>query len=212
MTIAFNWCSIGGHDLTLSFNVSLMTHSTRASLLQRIKSTQDANAWFQFAELYTPLVHRWVKDLGFHDSESNDIVQEVFVALLGKLSSFRYDPQKTFRGWLRTVTINKCKDKARKGNRKSEPQFLDRIEKAAIDETSLLTEQEYRDYLSSAALKLMKKHFSQTTWQACWEHVANGKPAPQVAQDLGISTNAVYLARGRVLKRLREELDGLWED
>lgn len=80
-----------------------------------------------------------------------------------------------------------------------------------LNDTDLLTQQEYRDHLANSALLLMKKHFSETSWQACWEHVANGRPASEVATELGISVNAVYLARGRVLRRLKQELAGLWE-
>lgn len=70
---------------------------------------------------------------------------------------------------------------------------------------------EYQRYLSHSALRLMKDYFSETTWQACWRSVVQQQAARQIAQDLGLSVNAVYLARGRVLKRLRDELHGLWE-
>lgn len=185
--------------------------TTRVSLLQRMRSKNDSGAWSSFVHIYTPLVSRWVTDLGIGEKERNDVVQEVFMVLLSKISTFRYDSGKSFRGWLRTVTINKSRDFLRKRNRASEPRFLEHIEAVVDDETQLLTEKEYREYVARAALELMKKNFSETTWRACWLHVAEGKTAPQVAEELGVSTNAVYLARGRVLNRLRHELDGFWE-
>lgn len=188
-----------------------MPKTTRVSLLQQLCSKQDSVAWSRFVELYTPLVYRWVADLGIRDSERNDVVQDVFVVLLGKISTFHYDDSKSFRGWLRTITINKSRDLLRKQKRLSEPTFVSQIELAEQSDVDLLTQKEYRDHLAEAALKLMRKHFSKTTWQACWEHVANGRPAQDVANELGISVNAVYLARGRVLQRLRHELNGLWE-
>ena len=188
-----------------------MTKTTRVSLLQQLRSKQDSRAWSKFVQLYTPLIYQWVSDLRVAKPERNDVVQEVFVVLLGKLSTFQYDASRSFRGWLRTVTINKCRDFLRKKNRLTEPTFLAHLDLAEANDTDLLTQQEYRDHLANSALLLMKKHFSKTSWQACWEHVANGRPASEVATELGISVNAVYLARGRVLRRLKQELAGLWE-
>lgn len=189
-----------------------MNQTTQISLLHRLRSQHDTAAWSKFVELYTPLVHRWISDLGVRGHECNDVVQEVFIALLGRISTFQYDAKKSFRGWLRTVTLNKTRDLLRKQKRAYEPVLRERLEIAQRDEAALLTEQEYREHVAASALKLMQQHFSKTTWQACWAHVAEGRAAPEVAQELGISVNAVYLARGRVLRRLREELTGLWED
>ena len=72
-------------------------------------------------------------------------------------------------------------------------------------------EAEYRQQLVARALALMRAEFQEATWQACWEFVACDRPAADVAEHLGISENAVYLAKGRVLRRLRQELTGLLE-
>jgi RNA polymerase sigma-70 factor (ECF subfamily) len=188
-----------------------MSHSTRVSLLQQLRSKQDSAAWSKFVHLYTPLVYQWVADLGIRDPERNDVVQDVFIVLLGRISTFQYDAAKSFRGWLRTITINKSRDMLRKKKRLNEPKFFAQLDQAESNDTDLLTQQEYRDHLAKAALNLMQTHFSPTTWQACWEHVAKGRPAKEVAEQLGMTTNAVYLARGRVLQRLKQELNGLWE-
>lgn len=188
-----------------------MPKTTRASLLQQLRNRQDSSAWSKFVQLYTPLVYQWVTDLGIRESQRNDVVQDVFLVLLGKISTFQYDPSQSFRGWLRTVTINKSRDALRRMNRATEPKFFAQLEIAESNDIELLTQQEYRDHLANAALKLMRTHFSPSTWQACWEHVAKGRPAKEVAQELGMSVNAVYLARGRVLQRLKQELVGLWE-
>lgn len=185
--------------------------TTRASLLYQLRCKTDSMAWSRFVQIYTPLVSQWVKSLGIQSADRDDIVQQVFVALLGKISEFRYDPNRSFRAWLRRITINKCKDFLRLKKRNVEPAFLDRIELAESGDQDLLTEQEYRSSLLRSAMHVMKSCFSETTWKACWYHVAEQRPAREVANELGISENAVYLARGRVLKRLRQELDGLLE-
>jgi RNA polymerase sigma-70 factor (ECF subfamily) len=77
------------------------------------------------------------------------------------------------------------------------------------DPSEEIAEAEYRSYLVDRALQLMKTDFEPTTWQACWSYVAEGRPATEVASELGISVNAVHLAKARVLRRLRRELEGL---
>jgi len=93
----------------------------------------------------------------------------------------------------------------------SEPEVVSTLEVVLEDPLQLFTEEEYRQFVSSAALELMKDVFSDATWRACWLSVVEGRKAADIAQKLGISENAVYLSRGRVLKRLRAELAGLWD-
>jgi len=191
--------------------ILIMNSTTNLSLLLKLRSKTEAAAWSQFVKLYAPLVHRWVGAIGIQEPDRSDVAQDVFMVLLGKMSTFQYDPQKSFRGWLRTITLNKCRDLLRVRRSKTEAVVLERIERATQDDSEIMTETEYRNHLSNSALKLMREHFSETTWRACWAHVAEGRPAKEIATELGITENAVYLARARVLKRLRAELDGLWE-
>lgn len=185
--------------------------TTHSSLLVRLRTREDAAAWSRFVRIYTPLVHHWIVRLGVEQNHANDLVQEVFVTLLGKVSWIAVNRPTSFRAWLRTVTVNKCRDFFRHQNRKVEPKLLQEIEVAGCDTNQILTDEEYQAFVARAAMKLMKDAFSESTWKACWEHVANGRSAKEVAAELGISENAVYLARGRVLTRLRQELEGLWE-
>ena len=191
--------------------------TTSVSLLNQLRSPSNGSAWSRFVELYTPLVFHWVGQLGLQGSDRADDVQDVFLVLLGKVSSFQYDPQRSFRAWLRTITLNKTRDFLRRAQRQPlqlaedqvESQITRQIDQAEQDETHLLTETEYNRFLSQAALRLMRTQFSEQTWRACWEHVAEGRTAKEVAAELGMSENAVYLARGRVLRRLRDELHEL---
>ncbi len=188
-----------------------MMDSTNVSLLLKLRSKSDSVAWSQFVKLYAPLVQRWIGAIGIEEPDRSDVAQDVFIVLLGKMSTFQYNPQQSFRGWLRTVSLNKCRDLLRSRRRHVEPILLERIEQASRDDSEIFSQEEYRNYLASAALKLMRQHFSETTWRACWEHVAEGRSAKEIAAELGITENAVYLARARILKRLRSELEGLWE-
>jgi RNA polymerase sigma-70 factor, ECF subfamily len=79
------------------------------------------------------------------------------------------------------------------------------------DHAELFSESEYRRGLARRALEVMQANFEPTTWRSCWELVVCGKSAAEVSRQLGLSINAVYVAKCRVLRRLREELEGLWE-
>lgn len=162
-------------------------------------------------QLYAPLLHRWIAKLGLAEPDRSEVVQEVFIVLLGKMPTFQYDHQQSFRGWMRTITLNKCRDLLRTHRRLTEPLLMERIECASREDSDFLTQSEYSQSLAARALTLMKQHFSDTTWRACWLSVAEELPAKEIAANLGITENAVYLARARVLKRLRVELEGLWE-
>lgn len=181
-------------------------YTTSASLLQRLRALTQGDDWERFVRLYTPLLHRWARRLGLQDQDAADLVQDVLVVLVRKLPEFRYDRRRSFRSWMFTVLKNKWQDR-----RPTNESFalLETDEPEAPAEADSIEEREYRQYVLNRALQLMKAQFAPSTWQACWETVVKGRPAADVASELGITTNAVYLAKARVLAKLRQELDGL---
>lgn len=183
-------------------------NSTPASLLERLRCTGDESAWSRFVELYTPLLCYWGRRAGLQEPDVADLVQDVFQVLVRKLPEFEYDPRRTFRGWLRTILLNQWRDGIRR--RVEQPLVNGEVVADSANPDELI-EREYRDYLVSRALHIMKTDFQPATWQACWEHVVRGRAVAEVAAELGISVKAVYLAKARVLRRLRQELDGMWE-
>jgi RNA polymerase sigma-70 factor (ECF subfamily) len=182
-------------------------HTTPVSLLERLRDPM-ADAWEQFVQLYTPLLYAWAARAGLQEADAADLVQEVMLLLLAKLPEFRYDPAQSFRAWLRTVTLNKLRELARRG---SLPLTHDgsAADLAGPDHLEAFWESEYRQHLVGQALRLMQTEFRPTTWQACWEHLANGRPAAEVGAELGLSAGAVRAATFRVLTRLRQRLAGL---
>ena len=181
-------------------------NSTAVSLLQRLRQQPAAADWDRLVRLYTPLLLYWARRLGLREEDAADLVQEVLIVLVKKLPEFEYEPGKSFRGWMRTVLMNKWRDRPRR----AEPEP---IENSKVHppgpEDDPLEEQEYRLFVMGQALRIMTSDFEPTTWQACWETVVAGRPAADVAAELGITPNAVYLAKARVLSRLRQDLDGL---
>ena len=187
--------------------------TTDASLLERLKLPVDQRAWSRFVDLYTPLIYSWGRQVGLQESDAADLVQEVFALLVQKMPDFAYDHHKSFRSWLRTVTLNKWRDRCRRlAVRPHELTGKQPPELAESQGEGSFSEVEYRQQLVARALELMQAEFQPTTWKACWEFVVAGRPAAEVARQLGISENAVHLAKGRVLRRLRKELEGLLDD
>ncbi len=185
------------------------TVTTPFSLLQRLRQPAPQDAWKRFVDLYTPLLCYWARRLGLKDQDAADLVQEVFAVLVVKLPEFTYDPSKSFRSWLRTVTHNKWREKHRRASL-SVGAFADGQDEPAVpDPAEAFWEGEYQQHLTTRALELMQADFKPATWKACWEVVANDRPAAEVAAELGLTVGAVHAARFRVLARLRQELQGL---
>jgi RNA polymerase sigma-70 factor (ECF subfamily) len=187
---------------------------TPVSLLERLRATHAEEDWCRFVRLYTPLLLYWARRLCRAPDDPADLVQEVFAKLATELPRFRYDPQRRFRGWLHTILLNRWRDEERRRRRlklqTSAPEVLDQLE--TPDSGDDWTEEQYRAYLVGRALEVMRAEFAPRDWQSFWEVAVNGRKADEVAQQLGITRNQVYLARSRIRHRLKCELAGLLED
>lgn len=188
-----------------------MAHTTSLTLLERLQSPGDEDAWARFARLYTPLLYYWCRRAGLHEQDAADLVQEVFVLLVRKLPEFRYDRERSFRNWLRTVTLNKWRESQRRRAAQPVPAGENLEEIAAGTDAWRLDESEYRRQLVASALPIIEHEFSPREWQAFLQHVVEGDPAAAVASRLGIRVGTVYAAKSHVLSRLRLELQGFLE-
>lgn len=189
---------------------------TSASLLDRVKQQHDSASWQCLVDLYSPLIHGWLKRQGVLEQDVNDLVQEVFVVVVRRLPEFQRGAQVgSFRCWLRTITVNCLRDFWRK--KKSQPKatgdsnFLEMLH--ALDDPnsglSRLWDQEHDQYVTRHLLALIRPKFEAKTWEAFERTAIQGHSADEVAADLGISVNAVFIAKSRVLSRLRQEAAGL---
>lgn len=190
-------------------------HSTSLSLIQRLADADGQHPdWERFDSLYRPLLVYWAERyLSMQRPVAEELAQDVLVALIDKLPQFSPNMGNGFRAWLRTVTLNKGRDYLRK--QKRQPRHLDSglaKQLPGEDEIEFLSDQEYNFQLARHALQRMKDEFQEATWKACWLLVVEGVPGEEVASQLGISRNAVYLSKARVLRRLRQELQGLMAD
>ena len=186
-------------------------NTTSFTLLDRLARGTDQEAWGRFVELYTPLLLNWCQRIGLSDADAADLMQTVFVTLYEKLPEFQYDATRSFRGWLKTVLMNSWRNQARK-QRRGTPGAQGSLDPDSIPDTDprlQLDEAEYRSHLVRRALTLMHESFEPSTVKACWEFVVHDRPAQEVAEELGLTVNAVYLAKSRVLRHLRQELQWL---
>jgi RNA polymerase sigma-70 factor (ECF subfamily) len=184
-------------------------NSTSSSLLEQLRQPDATEAWDRFVQLYTPLLYHWARGAGLRREDAADLVQEVLVLLVRKMPEFQYDRRKSFRAWLRTITLNKWREKRRRT-----PSALaagaDALEElAAPDEMAAFEEAEYRRVLVQQALRVLREEFPDRTWQAFWRYAVEGQDAAVVAEALGLRVASVYAARSRVVARLRQNLEGL---
>lgn len=184
-------------------------NTTSISLLNRVRESTDQEAWDRFVDLYTPMIYRWALGIGLPKSEASDLVQDIFLTLSQKLPSFQYDESKNFRSWLKTVTSNRAKDFLRRRACQAVEGGSLATKVLSPDNVEFLADQEYNQHLTARIAEFMKSEFEEKTWQACWRTLVQGESVEEVSQSLEMTPNAVYVARSKVLRRLRVELDGL---
>lgn len=193
-------------------NDSTQSKVTSASLLSRARSS-DAAAWEKLVQLYSPLVYHWCRQLGVRSHDAADIMQDVFQSVFLSLKDFDRAKTGAFRAWLWTITRNKIRNRLRRAPPDAEggSHAQERWKNLPVPEQEpetcdSSTTGETRYSLLYRALGLIRGDFKETTWKAFERMVVDQQPASEVAKELGISTDAAYKARDRVLRRLNEEL------
>ncbi len=191
---------------------SVAGSSLATSLLVRLKE-QDPLAWRRLTALYGPEVYRWGRRAGLRAEDAEDVGQEVFRSVAAKLADFRREnPGDSFRGWLWTITRNKIRDHWRASAGRDEAvggsAFHDRLGQVPAEPEDS-SGSGTSGGLVHRALELVRSDFEERTWQAFWRDAVEGRAAAEVADELGIKPNAVYIAKSRVLSRLRAELGDL---
>ncbi len=189
--------------------------TTSNSLLYKLSQPEFGSSWNRFVELYTPMLFYWSLRTGLSEADAEDLVQDVLLVVFAKVRSFDRRRDGSFRKWLQVVTLNKARERFRRRSLsiiRSDGEFdplSDVADRSTIDE---FWEVEYRGQLVHRAMQIMQSEFEPKTWRACWEHVVQERPAKEVAEELGLTTNQVWVYSSRVLKRLKDELNDLIED
>jgi len=205
------WCHRPTPDCERRPSLS-QERSTSLTLLERVRG-RDEEAWRRLLHLYAPLVVYWCNHAGVQGQDADDLLQDVFQAVVKNLETFRREQAgDTFRGWLRGITRNKIRDYYR--GRANEPAAQGgtdahlRLQQVAEPELPEDTEDDL-SALYRRALDLVRSEFEDKTWQAFWRTAVDNQAAADVATELDMTPAAVRKAKSRVLHRLRQEVGDL---
>jgi RNA polymerase sigma-70 factor (ECF subfamily) len=187
-------------------------NTTSLSLLDRLKHAKpDALEWRRLRDIYLPMIRHWLSRLPNLHHEVDDLTQEVLVVLFRELPSFERRRDGSFRAWLRQITVNRmhafCKTRRKQPLAMGGPE-TDQLLAQLADPTSDLArqwDQDHDKHVFQKLLAIVEGDFEPSTWQAFTRFAVEGRPAAQVAGELGVTESAVVQAKFRILKRLREE-------
>jgi RNA polymerase sigma factor (sigma-70 family) len=191
--------------------------ATRRSLIVRLRDPADTTAWDVFVALYGPLIYRLARRRGLQDADAHDLCQEVFRAVAGAVD--RWDPDRgSFRAWLsriaRNLLINMLtRGPARlRGSGSTSVQELLEARPADDPSATALFQAEYERRLFRWAADEVRGSVAPATWEAFWRTAVGGRSPGEVAGELGLSIGSVYVARSRVLARLRRQIEQLGDE
>jgi RNA polymerase sigma factor (sigma-70 family) len=185
---------------------------TSPTLLSRLRADPlDQDAWGRFDKRYRPRIYAWCQELGLQEADALDVTQEVHLKLVHSLRSFAYDPARSFRGWLRTLTHHAWSDfldsRRRAVQGSGDSAVLDRLKTVeAGNGLAMHLEQEFDLELLEKAEELVQKQVEPTTWEAYRLLSKEGASGPVAAALLGLEVAAVYVYKNRVRKKIQEAL------
>lgn len=184
---------------------------TPVSLLERLKHKPLETDWYRLDQLYRPLIRQWLRRDPTLRHETDDLVQEVMTVLTRELVQFDRQRLGSFRSWLKTITLNRlkmfwrsCKNHPEPLNGTSSESPLSQLADPA-SELSQLWDRQHDQHVIHRLLEMVQPDFEPTTWKAFQQVMLNEHKIEEVARNLGISANAVMIAKCRVIKRLRQE-------
>ncbi len=189
---------------------------TRLSLIVRLKDHSDQAAWTAFVEVYRPVVYRLARSRGLQHADADDLAQQVLSAVARAVDRWQPDPERgRFRAWLHRIAHNlilnaltrRAPDGA-SGDERTQDLLCSQAEREGP--SSDLLRMETRREVFQWAARQVQAEFQPDTWHAFWETAVEGKDVDEVAQALGKKPGAIYAARGRVMRRLKEVVQQ-WE-
>lgn len=190
---------------------------TRASLLFAVRDPCDSTAWAAFNTLYGGPIQHWALKMGLSPNDADELSQDVLVKLLDEMPRFEYDPKKKFRGWLRRVVSTAVVDRYREHKRRpgdrgiggtAAHELLREVEDTGGFGEMLeeLEDRLERGRVLAAACEHVKGRTDERTWEMFMLLILDSLKAPEVAKRYEISVTAVYAAKSRVLKMIREKI------
>jgi RNA polymerase sigma-70 factor (ECF subfamily) len=192
--------------------------TTSISLLGRAREGDDSHAWQQFNEVYAPLLKSWLARYRLQASDADDVVQETLLAVAKELPNFEHSGNAgAFRSWLRQIMVFRLRHFWRSRQRHpqgpGDSEFLNELAELEDPDSPLtkLWEREHDRHVLQRLLTLVEPRFQPSTREAFRRVAIDGQPAQKVADELGLTLNAVVIAKSRVLRELRREGHGLFD-
>lgn len=186
---------------------------TRETLLRRLPNAEDGEAWDAFVEIYEPLLYRLARGRGMQPADAEDFVQEVLSAVARNIARWvENDERGSFRAWLFRIAQNLAVNflmrpkHQRWGAGGSRVASLLEEQPAPGCDSSEVFLQEYRRELFRWAAERVREQVPQRHWLAFWLTSVEERPIADAAAELGLSVGAVYIARSRITRRIRETI------
>jgi RNA polymerase sigma-70 factor (ECF subfamily) len=186
-------------------------------LLLRLKDRADQAAWYEFAEIYRPVIVRLACRKGMQAADAEDLAQQVLAAVASAVDRWQVDPQRArFRTWLHRVASNLILNALARGKPdrgSGDTGLLQVLEQQPTKEgpDSDLLRLEYRREAFRWAANQIRDEFQSGNWEAFWRTAVDGEAVDEVAQRLGKSRSSVHSARSRIMRRLKEKVNELSE-
>ncbi|KAA0224012.1 MAG: sigma-70 family RNA polymerase sigma factor [Planctomycetota bacterium] len=186
-----------------------VAEATQSTLLQRIRDPSDHSAWREFDRIYRPMMVQYALARGMQPADADDIVQQTNEGVLRGLTSYKHRQEGGFRAWLRLIIERRVRDHFR---RRRETQATTAVLEAQPSDdpplTTLWDRQWCAELLRICAMHV-RNEVAPHTFAAFCAHAIEGRPADAVASDLGMKLNQVYIAKHRVMRRIRELINEL---
>jgi RNA polymerase sigma-70 factor (ECF subfamily) len=188
------------------------TQATRFSLLVRLRDGQDGQAWSEFVDIYSPVVYGFARRFGLQDADAADVAQEVFHTVARSIKNFECDRRRgSFRAWLMAVVRSRLNDFWAAAPRQAIGSGDTRVQRQLEAQSSSendreIWEREYQESVLAWAAEQIRHRVHNSTWQAFWQTSVEGKTTGEVAKSLQMTEGAVYIAKCRVLARVREKI------
>ncbi len=192
----------------------MLVPDTRISLLQRLHDRGDSSAWVEFCEIYERAIHRLALKYGLQDADAREVSQDVLLTVSRRIHLFEIDGRGQFRGWLATIARNATIDQLRKNRRRQtfgQPLLADALESLESDALQSFELEAHREQFRWAAIQVQAQVTPQS-WQAFWLTAVEGKAPDGVAKQLKLSVGAVYVARCRILAKIKALVEPFREE
>jgi len=190
--------------------------STSETLLNRVRSPLDQEAWNEFVERYGRRIYGWCRQWRLQEADAEDVTQDVLLRLARKMRRFTYDPSRSFRGWLWMLTHHAwsdfLEDRKRPGAGSGDGEVTRALEQVeARDDLTRWLDEEFTRALFEEASARVRLRVQPHTWEAFRLTAVEGKSGAEAAALLGMQVATVFVARSKVQKMLQDEvrrLDG----